>query len=337
MWISRTPLRVSFLGGGTDYPSYFRKSPGAVLGGTINKFIYIQALPLMPFSEQRYRVTYRTTESVDRLEDIQHPVIRESLRYYGWDSPLNIATMSDVPGGTGLGSSSAFTVGFINLLHKMRGIELTRYELARHAINMEQVILKETVGIQDQIHAAFGGLARYEFDADSFLIQPLRLTTRRLDALNASMLLVYTGAQRNASTVVETQERRTQSGSNEAYLKEMYEATLHGARILEEPGNDAAALVRFGEALDHAWRLKRELSTAISNADVDRLYLEGKALGASGGKLLGAASSFSGIGDRCRILCSKSGPTRIISRICRCSPARPPGLSLDPFRTHCIG
>lgn len=252
MWISRTPLRVSFLGGGTDYPSYFRKSPGAVLGGTINKFIYIQALPLMPFSEQRYRVTYRTTESVDRLEDIQHPVIRESLRYYGWDSPLNIATMSDVPGGTGLGSSSAFTVGFINLLHKMRGIELTRYELARHAINMEQVILKETVGIQDQIHAAFGGLARYEFDADSFLIQPLRLTTRRLDALNASMLLVYTGAQRNASTVVETQERRTQSGSNEAYLKEMYEATSHGARILEEPGNDAAALVRFGEALDHA-------------------------------------------------------------------------------------
>jgi D-glycero-alpha-D-manno-heptose-7-phosphate kinase len=119
MWVSKTPLRASFLGGGTDYPSHFRSHPGAVLGGTIDKYVFIQALPLAPIAEQKFRVTYRTTESVDRVEDIRHPVIRETLKLHNWSDPLNIATMSDLPGGTGLGSSSAFTVGFINLVHRL--------------------------------------------------------------------------------------------------------------------------------------------------------------------------------------------------------------------------
>jgi D-glycero-alpha-D-manno-heptose-7-phosphate kinase len=230
MWISKTPLRASFLGGGTDYPSHFQNHPGAVLGGTIDKYVYTSALPLAGIAEQRFRITYRTTESVSEINAIQHPVIREALRLYGWDKPINIATMSDLPGGTGLGSSSAFTVGFINLLHRMRGVELTRYELARHAIHMEQEILKENVGVQDQIHAAFGGLARYEFTANSFSIEPLRMTTDRLAMINRSMLLVYTGAQRNASAVLGTQEARTKSGANLGYLREMYEMTRTGWR-----------------------------------------------------------------------------------------------------------
>ena len=288
MWISRTPLRASFLGGGTDYPSYFHSNPGAVLGGTIDKYVYIQALPMSPIAEQKFRVTYRTTESVDRIEDIRHPVIRESLRSYDWTSPLNIATMSDLPGSTGLGSSSAFTVGFINLLHRMRGTELTRYELARQAIYMEQDILKENVGVQDQIHAAFGGLARYEFAGDTFTIEPLRLATNRLSFLNASLLLVYTGEQRSASVVLENQEKRNKSGANESYLREMYEMTRVGASILEADGDDRAAIVRFAELLDHGWKLKRMLGTAVSNTTIDKLYLHGKELGAWGGKLLGA-------------------------------------------------
>lgn len=288
MWISRTPLRASFLGGGTDFPSYFKDQPGAVLGGTIDKYVYIQALPLSPTSEQKFRVTYRTTESTSSIDEIRHPVIRETLRLHGWNEPLNIATMSDLPGGTGLGSSSAFTVGFINLLHRMRGVELTRYELARQAIQMEQDILKERVGVQDQIHAAFGGLSRYEFIGDSFTIEPLRLTTARLTLINRSMLLVYTGAQRSASAVAETQEKRTASGTNLAYLREMYEMTCTGAAILEEDGDDHAIMRRFSDLLDHGWQLKKKLSNTVSTSAIESLYLAGKELGAWGGKLLGA-------------------------------------------------
>jgi len=288
MWISKTPLRASFLGGGTDYPSHFRSHPGAVLGGTIDKHVYIQALPLAPIAEQRFRMTYRTTESVDTIDEIRHPVIRETLKLHGWTDPLNIATMSDLPGGTGLGSSSAFTVGFINLLHRMRGRELTRYELARQAIHMEQDILNENVGVQDQIHAAFGGLARYEFSGDTFSIEPLRLTTSRLTLINRSMILVYTGAQRSASAVLQSQEARTKSGSNADYLREMYEMTKIGAAILEDEGDDLAALGRFAELLDHGWKLKQQLSNAVSTSAIDDLYKAGKELGAKGGKLLGA-------------------------------------------------
>jgi D-glycero-alpha-D-manno-heptose-7-phosphate kinase len=287
MWISKTPLRASFLGGGTDYPSYFRGHPGAVLGGTIDKFVYIQALALAPFSEQKFRVTYRVTESAADIDGIRHPVVRESLRHYGWTAPLNIATMSDLPGGTGLGSSSSFTVGFINLLHRIRGIDLTRYELARQAIHMEQVILNENVGVQDQIHAAFGGLSRYEFQGDQFSIQPLRLTTSRLNLMNTSLFLVYTGIERSASQAAATQENRTRSGDNDSYLREMYQMTLEGARVLEEKGDDAAALQRFCDLLNQGWELKRNLGT-VSNPQVDEIYLKGREMGAWGGKLLGA-------------------------------------------------
>lgn len=288
MWISKTPLRASFFGGGTDYPSHFRDHPGAVLGSTIDKYVYIQTLPLAAIADQKFRVTYRTTESVDRVEDIRHPVIRETLKHYGWTQPLNIATMSDLPGSTGLGSSSAFTVGFINLIHRLKGVELTRYELARQAIHMEQVVLAENVGVQDQIHAAFGGLARYELSGDSFSIEPLRVTTQRLNHLNRSMVLVYTGAQRNASQVLDSQEQRTKSGANADYLREMYEMTKIGAAILEADGDDEAAIKRFAELMDHGWKLKRQLSSAVSSSAIDELYIAGKDLGALGGKLLGA-------------------------------------------------
>lgn len=288
MLISKTPLRVSFLGGGTDYQSYFKSHHGAVLGGTFDKYVYIHALPLSPIAEQNYRITYRAIESVNSIEEITHPVIREALKLYQWQDPLNIATMSDLPGGTGLGSSSAFTVGFINLINKIRGVDLTKYELARQAIHLERHVLKENVGIQDQIHAAFGGLARYEFYDNDFSIQPLRLTTDRLNVLNQSMLLVYTGAQRSASEVVEDQEKRTKHGDNEAYLSEMYDLTKAGMTILEDEGDNQRAIIQFAELLDHSWALKRQLSGSVSSPEINALYQQGKALGAYGGKLLGA-------------------------------------------------
>jgi D-glycero-alpha-D-manno-heptose-7-phosphate kinase len=288
MWVSRTPLRVSFFGGGTDYPSYFRDMPGAVLGTTIDRYVYIQALPLALFAEQRFRLSYRQTESVDAVRDITHPVVRTCLGHYKWESPLNIATMSDLPGGTGLGSSSAFTVGLINLLHKMRGVSLTKFELAREAIFVEQQLLRENVGIQDQVHAAFGGLARYEFQGEEFAIHPLRICRSRYALLSRSMVLAYTGRARHASSILDQQESRTRSGANAGYLSTLYRMTRDAVEILERDGDDDLALRDFGALLDEAWQVKQRLSRAISGDATGQLYAEGKAIGAWGGKLLGA-------------------------------------------------
>jgi D-glycero-alpha-D-manno-heptose-7-phosphate kinase len=288
MWVSRTPLRVSFFGGGTDYQSYFSDMPGAVLGTTIDRYVYIQALPLAGFAEQKFRLTYRQTESVAFAKEITHPVVRVCLTHYDWDCPLNIATMSDLPGGTGLGSSSAFTVGFINLLHKMRGVALTKYDLAREAIYVEQQLLKENVGIQDQIHAAFGGLARYEFQGKDFAIHPLRIGRTRYALLKSSLLLVYTGRTRHASAVISQQESRTKSGANTGYLSTLYKMAHDAVAILEREGDDHAAMRDFGLLLDEAWQVKRRLSSAITHERIDELYAEGKVLGAWGAKLLGA-------------------------------------------------
>ena len=288
MWISRTPLRVSFFGGGTDYPSYFSERPGAVLGTTIDRYVYIQALPLAGFAEQKYRLTYRQTESVDCIEDITHPVVRTCLGHYRWDQPLNIATMSDLPGGTGLGSSSAFTVGFINLLHRMRGTSVTKFELAREAIHVEQKLLRENVGVQDQIHAAFGGLARYEFQGEDFAIHPLRIGRSRHTLLSRSMVLVYTGRSRHASAVLDEQEGRTRAGANADCLSALYRMTREAAGILERDGDDERALRDFGALLDEAWQIKQRLSGAIADEATTGLYAQGKSIGAWGGKLLGA-------------------------------------------------
>jgi D-glycero-alpha-D-manno-heptose-7-phosphate kinase len=289
MWISKTPLRVSFFGGGTDYPSYFSSRKGAVLGSTINKYIYIFAIPLVPFADQKFRVTYRSVESAMSIDEIRHPVIKSCLRYFNYDEPLNLATFSDLPGGTGLGSSSAFTVGFVNLLHMLRGQTLTRYELARQAIFVEQELLHENVGVQDQIHASFGGLSRYEFYGKDFSIHPVRITTERLEILNKHLLLVYTGKLRHASSVLTEQEKRTQSGINEDQLSVMYEMVAEGVRILEA-ANDDNFIASFGALLNEAWHAKKNLSSLISNSTIDIIYKEGLNLGALGGKVCGAGS-----------------------------------------------
>jgi D-glycero-alpha-D-manno-heptose-7-phosphate kinase len=281
-------MRVSFFGGGTDYPSYFSDMPGAVLGTTIDRYVYIQALPLAAIAEQKYRLTYRQTESVDSIQEITHPVVRTCLGHYHWDRPLNVATMSDLPGGTGLGSSSAFTVGFINLLHRMRGTCLTKFELAREAIFVERKLLRENVGVQDQIHAAFGGLARYEFQGEDFAIHPLRMSRSRHALLSRSMVIAYTGRSRHASAILDEQESRTRSGANADYLSALYRMTRDAAGILQREGDDVRALRDFGALLDEAWQIKQRLSCAISDAATARLYAEGKSIGAWGGKLLGA-------------------------------------------------
>ncbi len=192
MLSSRTPLRVSFFGGGTDYPEYFRHHPGAVLGTAIDKHVYISALRLEPFIGYGYRFSYRINEEVHSLDEVQHPVFREVLKSLdigtGW---RNFGVLSSLPARSGLGSSSAFTAGLLKLVSHLRNERWTRYDLARTAIAFERDVLRENVGIQDQLHAAFGGLNRYDFHGDNLTITPIRLTTSVRDALNASMYLVH--------------------------------------------------------------------------------------------------------------------------------------------------
>ena len=212
--ISRSPLRISLFGGGTDYPTYFHDYPGAVLGASIDKYIYTVALPMADFAEHRFRITYRIVEGVDRVEDIKHNVIRATLLDMGYDRPLNLAIISDLPGNSGLGSSSSFTVGFIALMEFLNGRSITKFDLFKRAVQTERELLKENVGIQDQIHAAFGGLNLYQFHKDDLTIRPAQMATECREALDRSLCLVYTGIQRHASTAVAEQLKNTEEKKN---------------------------------------------------------------------------------------------------------------------------
>jgi len=292
MYVSKTPLRVSFFGGGTDYPSYFRDKPSSVFGGTINKYIYTTALPLASIAEQKFRVAYRVIENAKSVEEISHPVVREYLKLQGFDTPYSFATMSDLPGSTGLGSSSSFSVGFVNLIATLQHEFTCPETLALRAINLEQNILDENVGVQDQTHAAYGGLARYNFGwhNDQMTIGRVSpaISRKRADLLNHSMVLVYTSIQRHASQVLGIQESRTKTGDNNDYLGSMYDMVGQGQALLETDGVDSDILQQFGKLLNEGWELKKRLSNQISNPVIENIYQTGMDLGAYGGKLLGA-------------------------------------------------
>ena len=285
--ISRSPLRISFFGGGTDYPTYFRDYPGAVLGATIDKYIYTIALPMADFAEHRYRITYRIVEGVDRVEDIKHNVIRATLLDMRYDEPLNVAIISDLPGNSGLGSSSSFTVGFIALMEFLSGRSITKFDLFKRAVYTERDLLKENVGIQDQIHAAFGGLNLYQFHKEDFTIRPAQMATECREALDRSLCLVYTGIQRHASTAVQEQMRNTEEKKIYKDLSRLVELCHEGMRVLEGR-NSETMLCDLGKLVSQGWEAKRRLSTSVSLPKIDATYDEAMRLGAYGGKLCGA-------------------------------------------------
>src|SRR5712691_7959649 len=217
----RTPLRVGLFGGGTDYPAYFRREPGAVLGFTIDKYVYLSALRLSAAVDYRYRLSYSQVENVDSVAAIQHPVVRTVLQRYGFDEPTDFSVQADLPASAGLGSSSAFTVSVINLISHLMGTPRTSMELAREAIHTEQVLLRENVGVQDQLHASFGGINRFDLHGDTFRVTPIDISGANLRALAASMVLVYTGVKRRASKVVADQLKGTEAGALDAELREI--------------------------------------------------------------------------------------------------------------------
>lgn len=283
MVISRTPFRISFFGGGTDYPAWYRENGGAVLGTAIDKYCFISCRYLPPFFEHRLRVVHSKIENCQRVAEIQHPVVRVVLEMLRLERGLEIHHDGDLPARSGMGSSSSFTVGLLHALYSLLGRLSSQHQLASEAIHVEQVLLGETVGAQDQVLASFGGFNFIEFKRDgSFRVEPLTLPRDRLDDLNGSLMLFYTGLQRTASEVATSYV--ADIGARSRQLPRMRQMVDEGIKILA--GNDS--LDGFGDLLDEAWRLKRSLSGVVSNTQVDNIYADARRAGARGGKLLGA-------------------------------------------------
>ena len=244
MIISRTPFRISFFGGGTDYPAWYRQHGGAVLAATINKYCYLTCRYLPPFFEHRIRIVYSKIEICDSIDDIAHPSVRETLRYLNLDRGMEIQHDGDLPGRSGMGSSSAFTVGLLHALYALKGQIIGKKQLAAESIHLEQNILKETVGSQDQVCAAYGGVNRIKFLRNGdFSVQPLTLSRERLDELNSHLMLFYTGIKRTASDIASTYANSVQA--NSSHLQQLQECVEQSCAML----NSNRDLSAFGELL----------------------------------------------------------------------------------------
>lgn len=285
MIISRTPFRISFFGGGTDYPAWYRQHGGAVLAATINKYCYLTCRYMPPFLEHRIRVVYSKIELCNKVDEIVHPSVRETLRYLKIDRSIEIHHGGDLPGRSGMGSSSSFTVGLLQGLYALKGKVVGKKDLAEQGIHLEQDILKETVGSQDQVCAAYGGVNRINFlQNGDFSVQPMTLSHSRLRELNSHLMLFYTGIKRTASEVASSYGTKSTVQDRAGLLTKMHQYVDQSCDIL----NSRQDISGFGELLHQTWLAKRALSDKVSNPAVDGLYEEARAAGAIGGKLLGA-------------------------------------------------
>jgi D-glycero-alpha-D-manno-heptose-7-phosphate kinase len=281
--ITRTPYRISFFGGGTDYPAWYREHGGAVLSTSIDKYAYISCRHLPPFFEHHSRVVYSRIELVADNTRIDHPSVRETLRYMGIDEGVEVHYDGDLPARTGIGSSSSFTVGLLHALYALRGQMPSKRQLAEDAIVIEQHVIGENVGSQDQVAAAFGGFNRIEFlPGGGFVTTPVMLPADRLQAFSQHLLLVFTGFSRNASQIAAKQVQATPQRRRELLaMREMVDEAL---TILTGRGD----LGDFGRLLHESWCVKRSLTDVISTPAIDDIYAAARSAGALGGKLLGA-------------------------------------------------
>ena len=283
MIISRTPFRISFFGGGTDYPDWYREHGGAVIATTIDKYCYLSCRYLPPFFDYRYRVVWSKVENRASIDEIEHPVVRCLLHHLRIERGVEVHHVGDLPARSGMGSSSAFTVGLLHALHALQGRMVGKQELMHEALHVEQQLLRETVGSQDQASAAFGGFNKITFAPNGHIqVSPIVLRPGRLHELDSHLMLFYTGIVRTASKVAAA-----------------YVTDLHGKRrqlrILRDLVDESIDLLAsdrsiegFGELLDEAWATKRSLGAGISNDDVDDVYARARAAGAIGGKIAGA-------------------------------------------------
>ena len=283
MIITRTPFRISLFGGGTDYPGWYREHGGAVLSTTIDKYCYINARYLPPFFEHQFRVVYSRIESTNRIEEIEHPSVRATLNFMNFQRGVEIHHDGDLPARSGMGSSSSFTVGLLNALHALQGHMATKEQLANESIMVEQDLLKENVGSQDQVNAAYGGFNHITFHASGEIsVRPVIIPPDRQDELTSHLMLFYTGIKRTADKV---------AGEYVASL----EAKRRQLRILRDMVEEGLSILcghgpikEFGELLHEGWLAKQSISDKISNSAIAEVYNAARDAGAIGGKITGA-------------------------------------------------
>jgi D-glycero-alpha-D-manno-heptose-7-phosphate kinase len=283
MIISRTPFRISFFGGGTDYPAWYLKHGGAVLATTIDKYCYLTCRYLPPFFEHRIRVVYSKIEDCQSIDEIKHPSVREVLRYLKFDRGLEIHHDGDLPARSGMGSSSSFTVGLLHALYGLKGHMPGKHQLAMESIKIEQEILKETVGSQDQVLASYGGFNHVTFQTNGEIsVRPITISPGRVQEFNSYLMLFYTGIKRTASNIAES------------YVCDIHDKKRQ-LRIMKNLLEESVSILTgnhdikgFGELLHEAWQVKRSLSLKVSNNHVDDILSNALSAGAVGGKLTGA-------------------------------------------------
>jgi D-glycero-alpha-D-manno-heptose-7-phosphate kinase len=282
--ISRAPFRVSFFGGGTDYPGWYREHGGAVLSTSINKYCYITCRYLPPYHDFKYLIRYYRREEAQSVDEIQHPSVRACLKFMELERGVDIVHHADVPARSGLGSSSTFTVGLLHALYALRHEMPSKRQLAMNAIHVEQDLIKENVGSQDQTSAAFGGLNRIDFGgAHEILVKPLILHPERLERLQQHIMLVFTGLARTASEIAGEQIQNIPGKKRN--LSQMKQIVDEAEAILLDKRD---RLAEFGRLLHEQWLIKRGMSSQITNSSIDAIYEAGTQAGALGGKLLGA-------------------------------------------------
>ncbi len=284
MIITRTPFRISFFGGGTDYPAWYRENGGSVLSTTINKYCYINCRYLPPFFDMKYLIRYSVREEAKTIDEIRHPAVRACLDYLNLEKGIEMVHTSDIPARSGIGSSSSFTVGLLSSLYALKGQMISKRQLARDAIHVEQNLIKENVGSQDQVAVAFGGMNRIEFGGETdFYVSPVTIEKGKLDIFQNHLMLFFTGFSRNASEIAEEQIKKISDKKNE--LRAMQQMVDYAIEILNRNFNN---ITDFGKLLHEYWLLKRGLTKLITTNSIDEIYEAARKAGAVGGKLLGA-------------------------------------------------
>jgi D-glycero-alpha-D-manno-heptose-7-phosphate kinase len=284
MIITRTPFRISFFGGGTDYPAWFHKNGGEVLSTTIDKYCYITCRHLPPFFDYKHRIVYSSIENVKHWDEIKHPAVRGVLSQINCAKGLEIHHDGDLPARSGLGSSSSFTVGLLHALAALKGNYISKEQLARDAIHTEQKVIGENVGSQDQIAAAYGGFNRIEFlRSGSFQVSPMVVKKQRMRDLNKHLMLCFTGFARYSSEVAQSTIANLKQRETE--LRRMRDMVDEAVQILH---SCSRPIEEFGDLMHESWVCKRALSDKVSTPEIDAMYDKARSAGAIGGKILGA-------------------------------------------------
>lgn len=281
MIITQTPFRMSFFGGGTDFPEFYKENGGAVISTTFDKYCYVNVRHLPPFFDYTTELSYSKTERVTSVDEIVHPAIREAMKYLDMHE-LRLTYEADLPARSGLGTSSSFAVGMLNAFYALKGKYADKRKLADDAIYLERTLCQEAGGVQDQIAAAFGGLNRINFNAEGYTVNPIIISPAKKQELNENLMLFFTGFSRFSSDIQESTQVALVDKKKQ--LLEMLDLVDEAEKVLTS-GND---LTEFGRLLDHTWKLKRGIADKISTDSIDGLYATAMNAGATGGKLLGA-------------------------------------------------